>query len=86
MKSKFLIQKREIKMKKPIKIIVGNTYHIYGKMGTMKKFAPISDGDFCINLIYADMFSINCPDDIEKFNRELENLNTQGIFEARKVN
>lgn len=68
-----------------MRIEAGNTYRIYGKMGSMRRMAPVSGSDFCVNLIHADMYFIKCEADAEKLEREIKFMNTQGTFEARKI-
>jgi len=66
-------------------IQVNKTYMIYGKMGNMKRFRPVSNTGFCVNLIYAELFTITNEEVKEKFEKELEYLKNQGNFEAREV-
>jgi len=61
------------------------SYYIYGKVGTMKRFSPLSGDRFCTNLIYADIYTLKSEDDIERMRRDLKHLNTQGVFELRKA-
>ena len=64
---------------------VGGTYRVYGKMGDMKRFMAMSGSEFTDKLIFAEVFHIDSEDKLEKFNRELKYLNTQGTFEARRI-
>ena len=68
-----------------MKIKIGNSYRIYGKMQNMKKMKPISDNSFCTNLIYADIFTPKDERQVLKLQKEIDYLNTQGKFELRKA-
>jgi len=67
-------------------IEIGSTYRVYGRMGKMRRFAPMNgEGGFAVNLIYALLFTIKTEVEQEQLRKELEFLNTQGEFKLKKV-
>lgn len=63
-----------------------NTYLVYGKKKTDKRFMPFDmrDNKFVVNLFYASMFF---DDDLEKLTKEINfmnKMNPEYIFEIRK--
>ena len=66
-------------------IELNKNYRIYGKMGKMKKMQPVSGSDFVTSLMHAEIFSPKSEEETNKLQRELDFLNTQGVFELRLV-
>jgi hypothetical protein len=64
---------------------VGNSYHIYGKLGSMKRFRPISGNRFTDRLIDAEIFYISDEKTKSDFLSLIQDLNEQGVFEPRLV-
>jgi hypothetical protein len=60
-------------------------YHIYGKMGSMKKMKAVAGDRFTTNLIYAEIYTVHGDEEMARLNKELAFLNTQGTFELRKI-
>ena len=63
---------------------IGKHYMIYGKMGSMKRFKPVTGNDFVTNRIHGEMYSPVTEDDIIKLKREMAFMQTQGQFEFRE--
>lgn len=57
---------------------------IYGKMGNMKRFKPVSGDHFVTNRIHGEMYSPITEEDVAKLNRELAFMQSQGEFELRE--
>lgn len=66
-------------------IKINTSYRIYGKIAPMKRMKPVGGSEFVTNLIYAEIFTPKSEEDIQKLQRELDFLNTQGEFELREV-
>ena len=63
-----------------------NTYLVYGKKKTDKRFKPFDmrDNKFVVNLFYASMFF---DDDLEKLTQEIKFMNEKNpdyVFEIRR--
>ena len=50
-----------------------------------KSYMPLAGEDFTRNLIKAEVFTTRTEGDCLKLQRELNFLNTQGVFELREV-
>lgn len=61
------------------------SFHIYGRMNGMKRMKPVNKSRFVTNLIYADIYRVECAEDEAKLQKELAFLNTQGEFELREI-
>ena len=62
-------------------------YRVYAKLEGQKKFSPLGDGQQVINLIYANIYTVNNQAKKEEFDAWVNRLNqdNDGIFEARPV-
>lgn len=60
-------------------------YIIYGRIPPMTRFKPVAGSRFVTNLIHAEIFRPETSADMEKLQKELAFLNTQGEFELREV-
>lgn len=80
-------ERAELAMQAKVEFYKNNkrAFHIYGKMGNMKKMKPIGGQRFVTNLIYADIFSVESIEDESKLLKELSFLKTQGDFELREI-
>ena len=65
---------------------INKSYVIYGKMGSMKRFKPVSGSRFVTNLLHAETFTPQNQSDIDRLKRELAFMQTQGTFELRAIN
>lgn len=64
---------------------IGKSYVLYGKIGNMKRFKPVCDNKFVINLIHAEIIIPKSNLDLDIMQKELLYLNTQGVFEYREI-
>jgi len=63
-------------------------FRLYGKDENMKRFSPMGDGNFVVNLIYADVYFAETEDRVLELKQWVKNLNTDNPafdFELRKV-